>query len=79
MMRGVFLPNGVSPQAVTYYVDLLRRVRERPEWREFLEAGALEDRFLAGPEFAEWLERADALHDSWMRDAGLLAAPQRPD
>lgn len=75
MLRGVFLPNGVSPEAVTYYVDLLRRVRERPEWREFLEAGALEDRFLVGPEFAEWLERADALHESWMRDAGLLAAP----
>ena len=51
-------------------------VRERPEWREFLEAGALEDSFLSGAEFAEWLERADASHESWMRDAGLLAPPQ---
>ena len=79
MLRGVFLPSGVSPEAVAYYLDLLRRVRERPEWREFLEASALEDRFLSGPELVEWLERADALHEIWMRDGGLIAAPQRPN
>jgi tripartite-type tricarboxylate transporter receptor subunit TctC len=79
MLRGVFLPSGVSPEVVAYYVELLRRVRGRPEWREFLEAGALEDRFLSGPEFSEWLERADALHESWMREAGLLAPPQPPN
>jgi tripartite-type tricarboxylate transporter receptor subunit TctC len=78
MLRGVFLPSGVSPEVVAYYVDLLRRVRERPEWRAFLEAGALEDRFLVGPEFADWLARADTLHERWMRDAGLIAAPSPP-
>jgi tripartite-type tricarboxylate transporter receptor subunit TctC len=72
MMRGVFLPAGTSPEQATFYADLLQRVRELPEWKAFIEAGAFEDRFLTGPAFGEWLELAEARHRSWMRDAQLL-------
>lgn len=72
MLRGLFLPGGTSPAQATFYADLLQRVRELPEWKAFVDAGALEDRFLAGPAFHEWLEQADALHRNWMRAAQLL-------
>ena len=72
MLRGVFLPGGVPAEVVAYHAERLRRLRELPEWREFLEEGALEDHFLTGPDLDEWLARADEQHRVWMRDAGLL-------
>jgi putative tricarboxylic transport membrane protein len=76
MLRGVFMPAGASPEQAAFYVDVLRRVREQPEWREFVAAGALEDRFLTGQPFLQWLEHADAWHETWMREAHLLPDPQ---
>jgi putative tricarboxylic transport membrane protein len=72
MFRGVFLPGGASPEHVAFYIDLFRRVRELPEWREFIEVGAFEDRHLTGPAFADWLEKAEAKHREWMKQAGVL-------
>jgi tripartite-type tricarboxylate transporter receptor subunit TctC len=72
MMRGFFLPAGTSPGEASFYLDLLQRIRELPEWKAFIEAGAFEDRFLTGPAFGEWLEQADTRHRSLMRDAQLL-------
>ena len=77
MLRGAFLPSGVSPEVVAFYVEWLRRVHELPEWREFLDAAGLEDRFATGREFEEWLAQADGLHQTWMRDAGLLPGQSR--
>lgn len=72
MMRGVFLPAGTSGEEASFYANLLQRVRELPEWKAFLDAGAFEDRSLTGPAFGEWLKQADERHRSWMRDAQLL-------
>jgi len=30
MLRGIFMPGGVSAEQVAYYVDLLKKVRETP-------------------------------------------------
>lgn len=78
MLRAVFLPGGASPEQTAYYVDLLRRVRTMPEWKDFLEAGAFEDRFMTGRPFVEWLDRTDAEHAVWMREANLLAETAPP-
>jgi putative tricarboxylic transport membrane protein len=72
MLRGVFLPSGASPEQVAFYTNVFLRVRELPEWREFLEAGAFEDRFLSGLEFEAWLEQAQKLHRNWMKEAEIL-------
>jgi putative tricarboxylic transport membrane protein len=76
MLRGVFMPVGASPEQTAFYVDVLRHVREQPEWREFVDGAALEDRFLTGQPFLEWLGHADTLHETWMREAHLLPDPQ---
>jgi len=75
MLRGIFMPGGVSPQQVGYYVNLLRKARETAEWSKFMEDGAFKQTFMAGAEYAGWLEKAEAMHLELVREAGFLARP----
>src|SRR6185312_5394108 len=40
MLRGFFMPGGVTKEEVAYYVDLLKKVREEPEWKKLMSDGA---------------------------------------
>ena len=40
MLRGIFMPAGVTKDQVDFYVDLFKKVRETPDWKEFMEKGA---------------------------------------
>jgi tripartite-type tricarboxylate transporter receptor subunit TctC len=73
MMRGIFMPPGVKPEEVAYYIDLFKRVRETPEWKEFMEKGAFNQSFMTGAEYQAWLEIADSTHRQLMKEAGFLA------
>jgi putative tricarboxylic transport membrane protein len=35
MLRGIFMPPGVTPDQVKYYTDLFAKVRALPEWKDF--------------------------------------------
>ena len=74
MLRGIFMAPGVTPEQQAYYLDLLKKVRETPEWKEFMEKGAFNQTALSGPEFVKWLEANEALHKTLMTEAGFLAA-----
>jgi tripartite-type tricarboxylate transporter receptor subunit TctC len=73
MLRGIFMPSGVSKEVVDYYVAFFRKVRETPEWKEFMEKGAFNQTFMAGKEYADWVAQAEKLHYNLMKDAGFLA------
>jgi tripartite-type tricarboxylate transporter receptor subunit TctC len=73
MLRGIFMPPGVSPDQVAFYVDLLKKVRETPDWKEFIEKGAYNTTSMSGPEFRAWLEKAEAMHKQLMTEAGFMA------
>lgn len=73
MLRGVFLPGGVNAEQVAYYVELFRKVRELPDWKEFVETGAFDNTFMTGPPFVDWLKKAEARHRDLMKEAGFLA------
>lgn len=73
MLRGIFMPPGVPSEAVNYYVELFKKVRATPEWKEFMERGAFNQTFLSGKEFADWLAKADQEHVALMTEAGFLA------
>ncbi|HEX2827140.1 MAG TPA: tripartite tricarboxylate transporter substrate-binding protein [Burkholderiales bacterium] len=73
MLRGIFMAPGVPKEAVDYYVQLLRRVRETPEWKEFMEKGAFNQTALSGKEYADWVAKAEQEHVKLMTDAGFLA------
>src|SRR5687767_7712388 len=73
MLRGIFMPAGVPQEAVNYYVEVFRKVRETPEWKEFMERGAFNQTFMAGKEYADWVARAEKEHVELMKEAGFLA------
>jgi putative tricarboxylic transport membrane protein len=75
MLRGIFMPAGVTKEQVDYYVDLLKKVRETAEWKKFMEDGAFNMTFMNGPEYTKWVEAAENTHKQLMKEAGFLATP----
>jgi putative tricarboxylic transport membrane protein len=75
MLRGIFMPAGVTPDQVQYYVDVFKKVRETPDWKKFMEDGAFNQTFMTGPEYAKWVESAEKTHHDLMKEAGFLAKP----
>jgi tripartite-type tricarboxylate transporter receptor subunit TctC len=73
MLRGIFMAGGVTAEQVQYYVDLLKKVRETPEWKDFLEQGAFNQTTLNGKEYEAWVAREEARHILLMKEAGFLA------
>jgi len=73
MLRGIFMPAGVTPEQVDFYVELFRKVRGTPEWKEFMEKGAFNQSFMIGKEYASWVENAENQHKELMKAAGFLA------
>ena len=75
MLRGIFMPAGVSPDVVAFYVDLFNKVRATPEWKKFMEDGAFNQTFMTGKGYADWVAKAESLHRDLMKEAGFLAKP----
>jgi tripartite-type tricarboxylate transporter receptor subunit TctC len=73
MLRGIFMPADVPEDAVAYYVDLFKKVRETADWKKFMEDGAFNTTFMTGPEYAKWVEKAENTHKDLMKEAGFLA------
>jgi tripartite-type tricarboxylate transporter receptor subunit TctC len=73
MLRGIFMPPGVAPDQVAYYLDLFKKIRVLPEWKDFMEKGAFKQTALAGPEYVDWLGKNEQLHRELMKEAGFLA------
>jgi putative tricarboxylic transport membrane protein len=73
MLRGVFMPPGVTRDQVDFYVDLFRKVRETDEWKALMRDGAFNTTFMTGAEFARWVENEEKRHRELMREAGFLA------
>jgi tripartite-type tricarboxylate transporter receptor subunit TctC len=73
MLRGIFMPGGVTKDQVDYYVQLLRKVRETPEWKQLMEQGAFNTTSLEGKEYTEWVAKEEKRHISLMREAKFLA------
>jgi len=73
MLRGIFMPPGVSEDQVKYYVDLFQKVRDLPEWKAFMEEGAFKQTAMSGKAYWDWLGKAEQQHRELMREAGFIA------
>ena len=73
MLRGIFMPPGATPEQVDYYVDLFKKVRETPEWKDFMEKGAFNTTFMTGDEYKTWVPKAAETQRKLMEKAGFLA------
>jgi putative tricarboxylic transport membrane protein len=75
MLRGIFMAPGVTAEQQGYYADLMKKVRETPDWKEFMEKGAFNTTSMSGTEFTKWLTEAETMHRALMTEAGFLAKP----
>jgi putative tricarboxylic transport membrane protein len=73
MLRGIFMTPNATPDQVAFYIDLFKKVRETPEWKDFMEKGAYNTTFMSGDQFREWVKKAADTHRSLMEKAGFLA------
>jgi len=73
MLRGIFMPPGVTPDQVKYYLDLFQKVRALPEWKDFMEKGAFKQTSLTGDAYVDWLGKNEQAHRVLMKEAGFMA------
>jgi tripartite-type tricarboxylate transporter receptor subunit TctC len=73
MLRGIFMPAGVTKEQVAFYVDLFKKIQATPDWKEFMEKGAFDLTSLTGDDFVKWLTKEEQRHQSLMAEAGFLA------
>jgi len=73
MLRGVFMAPGATADQVEFYVDLLKKVRETPEWKQLMHDGAFNQSFMTGADYAKWVEKEESRHRDLMKEAGFLA------
>jgi tripartite-type tricarboxylate transporter receptor subunit TctC len=55
MPRTVWLPSRVPSEAVAFYADVLKKVSETPEWKEYIERTSQTNKFLSGDEFKSFI------------------------
>ena len=72
MLRGIFGAPDMPRDAVEWYQAFLKKVYETPEFKDYLNQGALKPSWLTGPDYVKWLEAAEAQHKDLMVQGGLL-------
>ena len=73
MLRGIFMAGGVTQDQVDYYVGVLNKVRQTPDWKTFMDTGAFNQSVMSGKEYEAWVAREEARHILLMKEAGFLA------
>ena len=72
MLRGIFAAPDITKEQQQFYVDVLKKVTETPEWKKYVTDNGLKGAFLSGPEFVKWLESKDAMTRDLMAKGNLL-------
>jgi putative tricarboxylic transport membrane protein len=73
MLRGIFMPAGVTQDQVNFYIDLFKKIRATPDWKEFSEKAAFNQSIMTGQEFDSWVTQAENQHKTLMEKAGFMA------
>jgi putative tricarboxylic transport membrane protein len=73
MLRGIFMAPGVTKDQTDFYINMMKKVRETPEWKDYMEKGAFNQTALAGDDFVKWLGKAETNHRDLMKEAGFIA------
>lgn len=73
MPRTVWLPAGVDEDAVAYYRDILQKVSETPEWKDYIAKSSQTDHFMTGDEFAAYVGKdTDTIVAVYEREGWLV-------
>lgn len=72
MLRGIFAAPAIPKDVQDWYINVLKKVTETPEWKKFTDDGGLKRAFLTGAEYVKWVEAAENLHKDLMTKGGLI-------
>ena len=64
MPRTIWLPKDVTDEQVSFYREVLSKVRDTEEWKTWLRRGSQSDVFMTGPELADYI----AADERWLRE-----------
>ena len=70
--RTVFMPGGVSAEQRAFYVELLRKVTQAPEFKAYVSQNALVPTFLEGEPLNAYIEQDTARVTPVFKEAGWL-------
>lgn len=68
--RTVFMAGGVSDEQRAFYVELLRKVTQTPEYKAYIKRNALVPTFLAGDELTAYIDKDTAQVSPVFQEAG---------
>mgnify|MGYP001248379520 CR=1 FL=1 len=69
--RSIMAPAGLTEERKQAYVDAITAMHDSESWQSTLKERAWEDTFLAGDEFANWLQQEQARVEEILTDLGL--------
>lgn len=72
MLRGIFGAPGITKEQQEYYVSVMEKVTETPEWKKYISDMGLKGAFLTGSDFVKWLEEKDKASKDLMAKGNLL-------
>jgi putative tricarboxylic transport membrane protein len=72
MLRGIFAAPGITKEQQDFYVNMLKKVTETPEWKKYIEDMGLKSAFLTGPDYVKWLEEKEKITKDLMAKGNLL-------
>ncbi|MBF8184978.1 tripartite tricarboxylate transporter substrate binding protein [Nonomuraea sp. K274] len=70
--RGFIAPPGISEDDKNKLIDVFRRLRDKPEWKQTLQKNGQYDAFLAGPEFGTFMATEQDRIGQILKEAGAL-------
>ena len=72
MPRTIFTPAKVNDEATQFYVALLRKVRETPEWKDYIQRSSQTDRFMDAAELTAFIGTDEPRARGVFKDEGWL-------
>jgi len=72
MLRGIFAAPGITKEQQDYYIGVMKKVAESPEWKKYTSDFGLKQAYLTGPEFVKWLEEKENVTKDLMTKGGML-------
>jgi tripartite-type tricarboxylate transporter receptor subunit TctC len=72
MLRGIFGAPGITKEQQEYYINVMKKVTETPEWTKYISDNGLKSGFLTGPDYVKWLEEKERITKDLMAKGNLL-------
>jgi putative tricarboxylic transport membrane protein len=70
--RGVVAPPAIGTDVQEFYIKTLGRMRETPEWQQYLKNDSLNDAWITGAELGAFIDQAEKTYLKVSKEMGLL-------